>query len=426
MRNSYQDLKKDRAEALAKAEVLVSKGANITADEQKLVDVHLAEVESYNVQLQKIEADNTILGMLNTHTGAFLHGGESAPRQGDHRALTTTEGTFRATQFRTQFAGWMNRTLDAVGGLSPKMEASAPSGPVSIGSADGADSIGVTVPTEVLPYMPAYYNLDSFALAGASQIFTPHTRPLVKPIISAGAADSVFAENTAPSTSQPFGLSSFTFNGTKYSRLVLASYEALMNSELPLQGVILDELLASIATTFTTALTTAMYTALSGATAPVGGGNPLLVGTDSDDVYSSMTGLRNAIPPRFDLPTNKWMLSRASLAVIRNARASTSGVPMFDPNSNLIFGREFVINDNFDSICGPGFVAFGDWADGMWIRKTPLFTRVFLELYAQSGQVGYRTTQYLDQHFLAELTATAQPPTFQPLYYTVLASAGTS
>jgi HK97 family phage major capsid protein len=249
---------------------------------------------------------------------------------------------------------------------------------------------------------------------------------LVKPIISAGAADSVFAENTAPSTSQPFGLSSFTFNGTKYSRLVLASYEALMNSELPLQGVILDELLASIATTFTTALTTAMYTALSGATAPVGGGNPLLVGTDSDDVYSSMTGLRNAIPPRFDLPTNKWMLSRASLAVIRNARASTSGVPMFDPNSNLIFGREFVINDNFDSICGPGFVAFGDWADGMWIRKTPLFTRVFLELYAQSGQVGYRTTQYLDQHFLAELTATAQPPTFQPLYYTVLASAGTS
>jgi HK97 family phage major capsid protein len=425
MSTTYQELKKERAETLAKADVLAAK-SNPTAEESKLMDVYLADVTGLNQKISKVEANNTILGMLNNNPGSFLNGGDAAPTQGDHQALTPTEGSFRAAQFRTQFAGWMNKTLQALGGLAPKMEASAPTGPVSIGSGGGEDSIGVTVPTEVLPYLPAYYNLDSFTLAGASQIFTPHTRPLVKPIISAGAADSVFAENTAPSTSQPFGLSSFTFNGTKYSRLVLASYEALMNSELPLQGVILDELLASIATTFTTALTTAMYNALTGAQAPLGGGNPLLVGTSGDDVYSSMTGLRHAVPPRFDLPSNKWMLSRATLAVIRNARASTSGVPMFDPDSNQIFGRDYVINDNFDSICGPGFVAYGDWADGMWIRKTPLFTRVFLELYAQSGQVGYRTTQYLDQHLLAELTAAAQPPTFQPLFYSVLASGATS
>ena len=55
------------------------------------------------------------------------------------------------------------------------------------------------------------------------------------------------------------------------------------------------------------------------------------------------------------------MLSRATLATIKNTRASTSGVPMFDPNSNLIFGREYVLNDNFDSICGAGFVVYGSW-----------------------------------------------------------------
>lgn len=389
-RITFQELKKQRAELLAEADTLTANPIRVAGDEQRL-DSILAKVKPLNEQIEAYitHPDHSILRM---DPRVLLTGGSpDAPtgEPGTGIVLNESEGRFRAQLFRTQFAGWVNKTLFALNGLAPTMEASSPSGPVSIGDAGGADSIGVTVPVEILPYLPSYYNLDSFALAGASQIFTPHTRPLVKPIISAGAADSVFAENTAPSTSQPFGLSSFTFNGTKYSRLVLASYEALMNSELPLQGVILDELLASIATTFTSALTTAMYSAFSAA-------GQLLVGTDSDDVYSSMTGLRNAIPPRFDLPTNKWMLSRATLAVIRNTRASTSGVPMFDPESNTIFGRAFVINDNFDSICGPGFVAYGDWADGMWIRKTPLFTRVFMELYAGSGQIGYRTTQYLD------------------------------
>jgi hypothetical protein len=49
-------------------------------------------------------------------------------------------------------------------------------------------------------------------------------------------------------------------------------------------------------------------------------------------------------------------------------------------------------------------------------------TRVFLELYSQSGQVGYRTQQWCDQHFLAELAGAAQPPTFQPIFYTSVAS----
>ncbi len=67
-------------------------------------------------------------------------------------------------------------------------------------------------------------------------------------------------------------------------------------------------------------------------------------------------------------------------------------------------------------------MTFGSFADGVWVRKTPLMTRVFLELYSQSGQVGYRTQQWCDQHFLAELAGAAQPPTFQPIFYTSVAS----
>ena len=142
------------------------------------------------------------------------------------------------------------------------MDATSPSGPISIGSGSGLDSIAITIPTQVLPYLASYFALDSFGNAGATQFFTDHTRPLVKPILSAGAPDSVIAENAAANTSQPFGLAGFTFGGTKYERLVLASYESLMNSELPLQGVILDELLATLATTLTQATTTSFVAAL--------------------------------------------------------------------------------------------------------------------------------------------------------------------
>ena len=416
---SLFSMKQDRATALAACEQILARAEadkrQPTASENALMDEHMSEVKALNPKIAKIESVNTI----NRYDPVTLLGGGTpdASTEETARVLSATEGSFKASQFRTQFAGWMSRTLAMAGGLAPKMEATDPLGAISTGTGEGVDSIGITVPTEVLPHLPSYYNLDSFGLAGASQIYTEHTRPLVKPILSAGAADSTYAENAAPSSSQPFGLSSFTFNGTKYARLVLASYEALMNSELPLQGAILDELLSSLATTFTTAITTSLYNALT-----YGYSTPPLRVNGSGSIYTSMIDLRHAIPPRFDLPANKWMLSRATLATIKNTRASTSGVPMFDPNSNLIFGREYVINDNFDSVCGAGFVVYGSFENGCWLRKTPVFTRIFLERFSANGQLGFQTTQWLDSHFLAELVNASQPPSNQPLYYTSVAS----
>jgi HK97 family phage major capsid protein len=378
----------------------------------------MASIDKLNPRIAAIESRNTLATMVRDRGPEIILGGGSTTETPGR--VSTPENHPKAAEFRNNFAAWMNNALSSIDGSRPAMEATAPTGPVSIGTTSGWDSIGITVPTEILPYLPSYYNLDSFGLAGATQIFTDHTRPLVKPILSAGAADATFTENQAPSTSQPFGLSSFTFGGTKYARLVLASYESLMNSELPLQGAIMDELLASLATTLTTAVTTSFVTALAGASSSLAVG----VGGSSGSVYTSMVDLRHAVPPRFDMPTNKWMLSRATLAEIRNTKASTSGVPLFSPDGTKLFDREYVINDNLDTTSGAGvgFVAFGSFADGVWIRRTPIQTRVFYELYAQSGQLGFRTQQWNDAHFLAELAGAAQPPTFQPLYYTNVVS----
>src|SRR5207302_10589188 len=127
-------------------------------------------------------------------------------------------------------------------------------------------------------------------------------------------------------------------------------YESLMNSELPLQGAILDELLASLATTLTQATTTSFVAVLTGASSTLAVG----VGGSGGSIYTSMVDLRHAVPPRFDLPNNKWMLSRATLAEIRNTRASTSGVPMFSPDGTKLFDRDYVLNDGLDTASGAG------------------------------------------------------------------------
>jgi HK97 family phage major capsid protein len=356
---------------------------------------------------------------------ALLGGGAYDPTNPDSAGMSGLTPPNRehpmASQFRSNFGGWVNNQLRSLGGgIAPTMEATSPSGPVSIGSGSGVDSIAITVPTAILAHLASYYALDSFGMAGATTIFTDHTRPLTKPILSAGAPDAVIAENAAAGISQPFGLSGFTFGGVKYERLVLASYEALMNSELPLQGAIMDELLASIANTLTTAATTSFVAALTAAASTLAVG----VNGSGGSIYTSMVDLRHAVPPRFDLPSNVFMLSRATLAQVRNTRASTSGIPLFSPDGTKIFDRPYVINDNLDTTSGAGvgFVAFGSFADGVFLRRTPVITRTLLELYAGSGAVGFRTTQWADQHFLAELAGAAQPPTFQPVFYTNIVS----
>jgi HK97 family phage major capsid protein len=415
MNMKLQDMKVGQKEALNAAEALVAlcenEGRPMTVDETEAYGKSMATFKDYSGTIKAREEQNTIRAVWpNGMPGIGAPVGESASTTGGPQVHP------KAAQFRTQFAAWMNNALHSIEGGTSRMEAVTPSGPISIGTTSGWDSIGSTVPTEVLPYLPSYFNLDSFGLAGATQYFTEHTRPLFKPVLSAGAADSVYAENAAPSTSQPLGLSGFTFGGTKYARLVLASYEALMNSELPLQGVILDELLSSLATTLTGTITTAFVAALTAAASTLAVG----VGGSGASTYTSMIDLRHAVPPRFDLPENKWMVSRQTLAQIRNTKASTSGVPLFSPDGSMLFDRPYVINDFLDTAAGAGvgFVAFGSFADGVMIRKTPLMTRVFLELYSQSGQIGFRTQQWCDQHFLAELAGAAQPPSFQPIFYT--------
>jgi HK97 family phage major capsid protein len=280
--------------------------------------------------------------------------------------------------------------------------------PLNVITSPVSSGLSAAIPKEILQALPAYFRNDAFLRAGATQIYTDSTIPLVMPIISAGADFDPFAEGASATESHPFQADDFTFGGQKYSRLVKVSEESLMNSALDLPSSIVAELAAGVVNSFTKTTTDALMAALYGNV-----GVTYIDRSQHTDLYGALLALVMAVPPRWDAPTNAFMLSRFDLQLVKNVR-STQNEPLFDPEANTIFGRPVVINDNLDRI------VYGNWQAGAYVRKTPFVLLRLFELYSASGYQGFKATQYLDSKFLASVSSVSA----QPLFFTNADSVG--
>lgn len=428
------ELRQEHKEQLDKAEALLgSKDHVMTTAENEQYDAAVARADALAKQIHAREQMSTIRANFPNGMPGIKQDGEPGEDFAQPSGILVPQEHHKASALRISFGAWARKTVGSLtgAGTPPAMEATAASGIIGIGSETGTDSIGFAIATQILPFLRSYLQFAPFEKVGSSIISTNHMRPINLPVVAAGATPSTFVESQGPaqnaSGSQPFGLSGFTFGATKFARQVIASWESLQSTEVPLDGMILDELVTSVANAVTQSATAKLFAAL---TAPpnvtITGGAlaPLQVGgsTVTADAYGQLMALRNSLPDGLEGPECAFMLSRSTLSVIRNSRATTSGVPMFTPESDQIFGRPYVTNEYFDSICGAGFVAYGNWNKGAWLRKTPLLTRPLLELYWTQGDIGFIAQTWTDAHFLAELVGAAQPPTWQPLYFTVLPS----
>jgi HK97 family phage major capsid protein len=277
--------------------------------------------------------------------------------------------------------------------------------PLNIQQAPVDAGLAAAINVTIVDALRAYYLPDSFALAGSTIYNTDNTAPLIKPVIQAGPDAEAEVESATSTDSHPMDVESFTFGGVKYSRLVKASHESLMNSALDLGNEIVSELAASVVNTFTKVTTAACLAALEG--------NPGCFVYSGRDPYAALSGLIAAVPPRFADASNCFMGSRADKLVVNNSR-DTQGRPLFDQESNLTLGYRWIINDNL------GRVIFGDFRSGAFVRKSPFFMQRLIEAYASAGQIGFRATQWLDSKFLASVHSVL----VQPLYFTNLDASG--
>lgn len=429
------ELRRERLTALSVANNAMAdaekEGRQLNEFENGVYTNHMARVKELEAEIKTIEGKNTLaefdpVAMLS---GRLVRTGEPDPMEDASRGRVVHP---KESALKREFSAWAKSRVGSLTGQNPQMEASAITGEViSIGSGSGLDSVAFATPTEIFPFLKSYFQNSPFEKAGSSIVSVAHMRPINVPVIAAGAEPAAYAEGQGPASgaagSNPFGLSGFTMGANKRSRQTVATYESLQSTEVPMQPLIIDELLTALANAQTQDATTALFNALTappGVTLSGGALPPLQVGGSGvqADVYGQMTALRHSLVEGLEDPTNSFMLSRNTLAIIRNTRASTSGVVMFDPDKDTILGRPYYTNEYFDSICGAGFVSYGNWNRGAWLRRSPLITRVLDQLYWLNNEIGFIVTSWADNHFFAELVGAAQAPTNQPIYFTVLPS----
>lgn len=394
-----KELLTTRAQLEAQAAAILDKAEAekraLTSTENSQFDLALQKLKGVNTQISQRMAEN-LGGVVPANFGNDPSEIIPGARHRAMRGASSTDG------LNPHVAKQLSEALaDFYRGREPM----ATDNPLIIGSG----GLSGTVPVEVYSALPTYFAVDSFAQAGATIINSTDTVPLVLPIVGAGAAPGTYSEtNTSTDSAPPAINTDLVLHGTKYSRLVKVTTEALMNSALDLPGQITAELFTSVANAFTAAITVGLETALEGNSQCLVDSGPLT------DPYSSLLALINAVPPRFDDGSACFMGSRSMRRSISDARAFGSGQPLLNPVDGTVLGKKFVVNDSCTRLL------YGNFKGGVFIRKSPFFLQRLIEAYAASGEEGFRATQFVDSKYVASVHSVD----VQPVYFTHLDGAG--
>ena len=266
-----------------------------------------------------------------------------------------------------------------------------------IGEESGGGSVDYVIPAyEIGNFIAAYPNYDAFGSAGASVY--PSDFPVIDrkiPILNAGTAVTTYAEGAGPSTAQNATFDPLTISHAKYA--LLAKFAEEFSEDAPGSvDAAIGESVARVFMSQNNAFTQALIASLTSADAEVGKGL---------DYLNLLLNLQAAVPPTFANPQNAFMVSRLSLAAIRNVR-DLQDRPIFDPANQTLLGHPTVLNDAVQ-----GRVLFGNWRAAAHISRGPFQLLRILEAYRESGQVGVRFWQRAGAKFYSDaITSGANQP----------------
>jgi len=367
MSTALFDLRKKRQDLLAKADGIVNRAEldnkrPLTPQEQTDVDSVLVEVKALAPQIAKIEADNSLHMQFRGKIPIF--DGKPASKPGKPSICPDT-ARFILTGERPDMMA-----LDYVGEES------------------GGGSVDYTIPGyELTRVLEAFPNYDAFLSAGAT--IYPTGFPVIDrkiPILNAGSAVTTFAEGHGPSVSQDATFTPLVITHDKYSLLGKFSEEFSEDAPEAMASAI-SESIVRVAMSENDAFTAALIASLANANAEVVTGL---------DYLQLLLSLQAKVPPAFANPENAFMVSRLSLAAIRNVR-DLQDRPIFDPTAQTLLGHPTVLNDRVQ-----GRVIFGNFRAGAHLSKGPFQLIRILEAYRESGQIGVRFWQRAGAKFYSD------------------------
>jgi len=367
-----------KAMAVALNNTVAKEGRDLNETEKVTYDSFLREI---NDNRAKLEAHAKLAKLpAKGHPGEFnfsaLAGGNG---DGGEDGIDT----------RFPFAGIADFLKDGSGGVRASL-------------AEGSDLQFVIPSYEVDGFISAFPQVDPYAAAGASitNLPGPWTEGRV-PFILAGDEPSVYSEGSGPSTDESAGIVVVKLNDPKKIAFLTKPTEEAMEDIDGLAAGLGQEGIRRVYNKANKALTTDLIASLLSANATV---------LSREDNYTDVLDLIGAIPSIFASSSNVFMMSRRSLALIRDTRAPGSGVPLFDATSAKLAGYSIVQNDWLPA----GKVLFGSFFSAVHLRRTGLHFLQLNEAYREAGKVGLRFHQRADWAFFSE--AANSSVVEQPLY----------
>jgi HK97 family phage major capsid protein len=330
-------------------------------------DLNAVEQAQYDLHLKTIQ-EGTVA--LKAHSSLAFFPGEKS-----NRGILS----------RLDFSGLADYLKDESSGIRASLS-------------EGSGGLVTIIPGQTVEnFIAAYNSVDPFGAAGASivQLDGGWTDAKV-PFIVAGEDPTTYSELTGPSSDQPASIYVAELDSpVKYAFLTKLSEEA--DADIPNLAASLGvEGIRRCFNRVTKAVTAAFRTALTNASATV---------STTGDNLEDLLNMIAKVPPVFAGPSNCWMLSRKTLALLRNTRIGTGGFALaFDPVSNKLLSYDAVINDYLPD----GYLLFGDFSSAVHVRRSGIFAQRLIEAYLEDGQVGLRFMVRADQAFFAEAATASE------------------
>jgi HK97 family phage major capsid protein len=376
------DLRKKREDFVSKADLIVTKSEaekrQLTEDELKTVNASLLAAQNLAPEIKELESQNTLAAQYKGKIPIF--DGKS-PRDTKENGGPASIGGF-------SFPGVANFMETREGGIRASLT-------------EGSDLEFVVPGYQVLQFKTAYPSLDPFRQAGASIMDLDAGWIDAKiPIVVAGTEPSTYGEGSGPTNDESAKVYVADLsNPTKLAALSKPTEEALADIA-SLANVVTAEGLRRVANKGIKTDTLALLSSLTAAAS--------IVSSEGDN-YADMLNMIGAIPTYFAGPSNCWMGSRRTKALLRNTRAGADNLPVFNGTATNLLGYDFITNDYIPA----GQLLFGDFSDGVFLRRSALIFQVLNEAYREAGKVGFRFYQRADRAFFSDAATAAQ--TEQPL-----------
>jgi HK97 family phage major capsid protein len=377
------DLRKQREDHVDKADVLVSKAEaekrSLTDEESKTVSASLLAAQKLAPEIKELENQNTLHTQFKGKIPIF----DGSNPKDEKRSSVTGDAKFKFPEVGEYLK---TRQPGILASLS-----------------EGGDLQFVVPGYQVQSFIAAYPNIDVFAQAGAN--ITDLQEGWVsahQPIIVAGADPTVYSEGTGPTSDQSATVYVAKMDTPKKHAFLSLPTEEAWSDIQALGGALTQEGVRRCMFKVGKSVTASLLTSLASAGATV---------NSTGDNLEDILNLIAAIPPVFAGSSNKFMMSRRSLALVRNTRtAGDVSIPIFNPSTTQILGFDVVNNDAIPA----GEILFGDFFSAVYLRRAGLTFQLMLEAYKEVGAVGLRFVKRADWAFFSDAATNSQAE--QPLY----------